>query len=146
MTNALKTAIRREERTAAAYLAKAKKIKDPEAKKVLETLATQEVRHGKKIQAVLDQQMDLSRLGKGGKKAVLGLKVINDDIRKMEQSTAAVKVLTKALRSEQNSCKLYRSLEKIYTGMDLAELFGKLAEEEEKHVARLEKVLAKMAA
>jgi hypothetical protein len=144
ITNALKTAIRREERTAATYTAKAKKIADPTAKSVLVSLAKQEMAHAKKLQMVLDKQMDLSRLGKGGKRVLGTLHVINDDVRKMEKVSEAVKVVQKALVSEENSCKLYRSLEKIYSGLDLGELFGKLAQEEEKHVTRLEKTLAKM--
>jgi len=144
IANALKTAIRREERTAAAYTDKAAGIQDPAAKAVLESLAKQEVSHGKKLRMVLDKQMNLSRLGKGGSKVVGTLRVVNDDLLKMERASEAVKVLQKALVSEQNSCKLYRSLEKIYNGLELAELFGKLAQEEEKHAARIEKTLAKM--
>ena len=144
MTNALKTAIRREERTAAAYLQKAKKIKDPAAQKVLEGLAKQETGHAKKIQMILDKQMDLSRLGKSGKANLAKLHVVNDDIRKMERVSEGVKVLQSALRAEENSSKLYRSLEKIYKGLDLGDLFGKLAEEEEKHVVRVERALTKM--
>jgi rubrerythrin len=144
MTQALKTAIRREERTAASYLEKARKMPDPAAKSVLESLAKQEQAHARKLQMILDKQMDLSRLGKGGKKTLDTFHVINDDVRKMEKVSEAVKVVQKALVAEENSCKLYRSMEKIYVGLDLGELFGKLAQEEERHVSRLEKVLAQM--
>jgi len=144
ITNALKTAIRREERTSTAYLQKAAKIQDPAAKSVLESLAKQEKTHAKKLQMVLDKQMDLSRLGKGGKRALGTLHVVNDDVRKVEQTSEAAKVIQKAIVSEQNSCKLYISLGKIYGGLDLGELFDTLAKEEQKHAARLERTLAKM--
>lgn len=146
MTTALKTAIRREERTAASYQEKAAKMQDPQAKKVLESLAKQEIGHGKKLKLILDKGLDLSHLGrrKTTRKMVEDLRVLNDDVRKIEQTSESAKVLAKAIKAEENSCKLYRSLEKIFAGADVAELFGKLAEEEEKHAARLQKALAKM--
>ena len=72
------------------------------------------------------------------------LHVLNDDVRNMEKTTEAARVIQRAIKAEDNSCKLYRSLEKIFKGSDVAELFGKLAEEEEKHKVRLERVLAKI--
>lgn len=144
VVNALKTAIRREERTAAAYTQKAKKVKDPAAKKVLEMLVKQEMVHAKKLQLVLDKGLDLSRLGKSGKRLVGELHVLNDDVRNMEKTTEAAVVIRRAIKAEENSLKLYRSLEKIFKGSDVAELFGKFAEEEEKHKVRLERVLAKI--
>jgi len=144
IANALKTAIRREERTSAAYAEKAAGMPDPAAKGILESLAKQEMTHAKKIRMILDKQMDLSRLGKGGSKVVGTLRVVNDDLLKMERVSEAVKVLQKAVIAEQNSCKLYSSLAKIYNGLELGELFGKLAQEEEKHAVRIEKTLVKM--
>jgi rubrerythrin len=144
ITNALKTAIRREERTSAAYANKAKKIRDPGAKKVLEALAKQEIGHANKLLKVLNKGADLSNLGKKGKDLAGELRVVNDDVREIEQSREVVKVLRKASKAEENSGRLYRSLEKIYKGLDVAVLFGKLAEEEDKHKERLEKVLARM--
>ena len=143
MVNALKTAIRREERTSAAYLSKAGKARDPEVRKVLESLAKQETSHANKLLAVLNKEIDLSVLGKKGKELVGDLHVVNDDVRAIERSSEVVKVLRKALKAEENSGRLYRDLEKIYKGLDVGELFGKLAEEEDKHKARLEKILAK---
>ncbi len=144
ITNALKTAIRREERTARAYEQKAKKVKDPSAKKVLQVLVKQEMGHARKIQVVLDKGLDLSRIGRTGKRQIGELHVLNDDVRRLEKTTEAVRVLKSAIKAEENSCRLYRSLEKIFKGADVAVLFGKLAEEEEKHKARLEKTLARI--
>jgi rubrerythrin len=144
ITNALKTAIRREERTSAAYANKAKKMKDPGAKKVLENLAKQEIGHANKLLKVLNKGADLSNLGKKGKELAGELRVVNDDVREIEKSREVVKVLRKASKAEENSGRLYRSLEKIYKGLDVAVLFGRLAEEEDKHKERLEKVLARM--
>ena len=144
MTNALKTAIRREERTAKAYEQKAKKLTDASAKKVLQILVKQELGHAKKIQVVLDKGLDLSRIGKNSKTQLAELHVLNDDVRRLEKTREAVRVLKSAVKAEENSCRLYRSLEKIFKGADVAVLFGKLAEEEEKHKARLEKTLARI--
>ena len=143
MVNALKTAIRREERTASAYLSKAGKSRDPEVKKVLESLARQETAHANKLLALLNKGADLSILGKKGKEQAGDLHVLNDDVRAIEQSGEVVKVLRKAIKAEENSSRLYRDLAKIYKGLDVGELFGRLAEEEDKHKARLEKILAK---
>ena len=143
IVNALKTAVRREERTCAAYLSKAKKVRDPEVKKVLESLAKQETSHAKKLLAVLNKGADLSLLGKKGKELAGDLHVVNDDVRAIEQSSETVKVLRKACQAEENSGRLYRDLEKIYKGLDVGKLFGKLAEEEDKHKDRLERILAK---
>jgi len=144
VVNALKTAIRREERTSAAYTSKAKKTRNPEAKKVLESLAKQEIGHANKLLTVLNKGADLSILGKKGRELAGGLHVINDDIREIEKADEVVKVLRKASKAEENSARFYRSMEKIYKGIDVADLFGRLAEEEDKHKDRLEKVLARM--
>jgi rubrerythrin len=143
IVNALKTAIRREERTSAAYLSKARKARNPEVRKVLELLAKQEVSHANKLLAVLNKGADLSILGKKGKELAGGLHVINDDVRAIEQAGGVVQVLRKACKAEENSGRLYRDLEKIYKGTDVGELFGKLAEEEDKHKDQIEKILAK---
>ena len=142
IVNALKTAIRREERTSAAYVSKAKKMRDPAAKKVLETLAKQEIGHANKLLKILNKGSDLSTLGKKGKELAGELHVVNDDIRAIENSSDVVKVLRKAAKAEENSGRLYRSMEKIYKGLDVADLFVKLAEEGDKHKDRIEKVLA----
>jgi len=144
VVNALKTAVRREERTSAAYLSKAKKTRNPEAKKVLETLAKQEIGHANKLLKILNRGADLSSLGKKGKELAGELRVVNDDVRAIENSSDVVKVLRKAAKAEENSGRLYRSLEKVYKGLDVADLFAKLAEEEDKHKDRIEKVLARM--
>ena len=144
IVNALKTAIRREERTSAAYVSKAKKMRDPTAKKVLETLAKQEIGHANKLLKILNKGSDLSSLGKKGKDLAGDLHVVNDDVRAIENASHVVKVLRKAAKAEENSGRLYRSLEKIYKGLDVGDLFAKLAEEEDKHKDRIEKVLASM--
>ena len=144
VVNALKTAVRREERTSAAYTSKAKKTRNPEAKKVLESLAKQEIGHANKLLKVLNKGAELSVLGKKGKELAGELHVINDDVREIEKVGDVVKVLRKAAKAEENSARFYRSMEKIYKGVDVADLFGKLAEEEDKHKERLDKVLARM--
>ena len=144
IANALKTAIRREERTSAAYLSKAKKTRDPAAKKVLETLAKQEIGHANKLLKILNKGSDLSTLGKKAKELAGDLRVVNDDVRAIENSSGVEKVLRKASKAEDNSGRLYRSLAKIYKGLDVEDLFTRLAEEEDKHKERIEKVLAKM--
>jgi rubrerythrin len=144
VVNALKTAVRREERTSAAYVNQAKKMRDPAAKKVLETLAKQELGHANKLLNVLNKGADLSMLGKKERELAGELRVVNDDVRDIERSTEAVNVLRKAARAEDNSGRLYRSLEKVYKGLDVSGLFAKLAEEEDKHKERIEKALAKL--
>jgi rubrerythrin len=144
IANALKTAIRREERTSAAYLNKARKARKPEVRKVLESLAKQETSHANKLLAVLNKGADLALLGKKGKELAGDLHVVNDDVRSIERSGEVVQVLRKACKAEENSGRLYRDMEKIYKGLDVGDLFGKLAEEEDKHRERLEKILTKM--
>lgn len=144
IVNALKTAIRREERTSAAYLNKARKARKPEVREVLESLAKQETSHANKLLALLNKGADLSLLGKKGKELAGDLHVVNDDVRAIERSREVVQVLQKACKAEENSGRLYRDMEKIYKGLDVGDLFGKLAEEEDKHRERLEKILTKM--
>jgi rubrerythrin len=144
VVNALKTAILREERTSAAYVNQAKKMRDPTAKKILETLAKQELGHANKLLKVLNKGVDLSMLGKKERELAGELRVVNDDVRNIERSSEAVSVLRKAAKAEDNSGRLYRSLEKIYKGLDVSELFAKLAEEEDKHKERIEKALASL--
>jgi len=144
ISDALKTAIRREERTAATYTEKAKKAKHPSAKKVLEILAKQEIGHAKKLSLIMNKGLDVTRLGKSSRAQATALHVLNDDVRKIERSNEVVTVLQKAVEAEANSARLYRSLEKIFKGAEVEILFGKLAEEEDKHQARLESTLAKL--
>ena len=70
--------------------------------------------------------------------------MVNDDVRAIENSRDVVKVLRKAAKAEELSGRLYRSMQKIYKGLDVEDLFAKLAEEEDKHKDRIEKVLARM--
>lgn len=144
IATALATAIRREEKTAEAYQKQSRATKDPAARKVLESLVRQEMAHAKKLKLILDKGIDSSLLGKRGRDQVQNLHLTNDDVRKLEGKAEAVTVLRRALKAEENSVRFYRSLEKIYLGVDVAVLFGKLAEEEEIHKARLERVLARM--
>ncbi|MEW6444319.1 MAG: ferritin family protein [bacterium] len=144
IATALKTAIQREERTAAAYGDQARKTKDPGAGKVLEALVKQELSHARKLKLILNHGVDSSVLGKRSRLLADSLHVLNDDIRMVEKSGDAARVLARAIKAEENSMRLYSSLEKIYRGLEVAELFGKLAQEEESHRARLEKALARL--
>ena len=144
ISNALKTAIRREERTAQVYSKKARGAKEVQVKKVLEMLAKQEVGHAKKLAAILNEGLDFSHLGKSEKARANGLHVINDDIRNIENSTAVVTPLRRAVKAEELSAQFYRSLEKIFRGSDIEILFSKLAEEEDVHKVRLEALLGKL--
>jgi len=144
VVNALKTAVRREERTSAAYVSQARKTRDKAVREVLESLAKQEIAHANKLLRVLNKGADLSMLGNKEKQLAEELRVVNDDVREIEKSGEVVKVLRKASKAEENSGRLYRSLEKIYKGLDVELLFRKLAEEEDKHKERIEKILARM--
>jgi rubrerythrin len=144
ISNALRTAIRREERTAQAYSEKAREAKQAQVKKVLEMLAKQETGHAKKLTAILNKGLDLSHLGKSEKARANGLHVINDDVRNIERSTGVVSALRRAIQAEESSANFYRSLEKIFRGAEVEILFSKLAEEEDIHKGRLEALLSKV--
>jgi len=144
MTTALKTAIRREERTSQVYQDKAKRMKDPKVREVLESLAKQELGHARKIERVLEKG-DISVLGlKKGPSLLQALTLKNDDVRKMGKETEAARVIRMAVNAEDASCRFYAGLAKIYKGLDTAELFSRLADEELKHKVRLQFVLARL--
>jgi rubrerythrin len=142
ITTALKTAIRREEKTSEVYQQKAKKMKDSKARDILESLSKQEQVHAVKIQRVLEKG-DMAILGKRkGLSLFEHLSLRNDDVRKMGKETEAAKVIRDAVKAEENSYRFYTGLAKISKGLDVADLFTRLADEELKHKARLERVLA----
>jgi|YNPNPStandDraft_1061719.scaffolds.fasta_scaffold26198_1 rubrerythrin len=144
MVTALKTAIRREEKTSLIYEQKAKLATEEKVKAVLTSLAKQETGHARKLEKALERK-DISSLGAKKSSASAGsLSLKNDDIRKLEAQTEMARVLAWAIRAEENSFKFYTSLSRISKGLDVAELFSRLAEEELKHKERLEAVLARL--
>ena len=144
ITTALKTAVRREERTSEVYREKAKRMKDPKARDILESLARQEEVHAAKIQRVLERG-DMAILGKRkGLSLFEGLSLKNDDVRKMGKETEAAKVIRDAVKAEENSYRFYTGLAKLSKGLDVADLFTRLADEELKHKARLKGVLVRL--
>lgn len=144
MVTALKTAIRRERTTALVYEQKARLATEEKVKAVLTSLAKQETNHARKLERVLEKK-DISSLGaKKSSPSPGSLSLKNDDIRKLGAQTETARVLTWAIKAEENSFKFYTSLSKISKGLDVAELFSRLAEEELKHKERLETVLARL--
>jgi len=144
ISTVLKSAIRREERTAASYTKKARQAKHPSAKKVLEVLAKQEAEHASKLMLILNKGLDFAHFARGTGAQVESLHVLNDDVRRIEKTSEVQSVLKRAIQAEENSCILYRSLEMIFKGEELEFPFSNLAEEEEAHKVLLENMLARM--
>jgi len=141
---ALKTAIRREENTSQVYQDKARKMRDPKIKTLLESLAKQETAHATKLQRVLEKG-DLTLIGQSRSPSVFArLALQNDDVREMGKQTEAAGVIRWAVKAEANSYRFYAGLAKLSKGLDLGEVFTRLADEELKHKARLEAVLVRL--
>ncbi len=145
MITALKTAIRREERTSAIYEEKARLATNEKIKAVLESLAKQEMVHARKLQKALEKG-DISTIGnkKTSAASIQALSLKNDDIRSMGAQQDLARVIERAIKAEETSFAFYRSLSTISKGLDIGELFSRLADEELKHKARLEAVRARL--
>jgi rubrerythrin len=126
-------AIKREIEAEDFYLELADFVEKPEMAKVLSDLASEELEHRAKLEAVKAGQIEVNAEEVGN----LG---ITDHVKGVEPHAkmSYVELLVVGMKKEEASRKLYSNLATIAQGQELTDLFLKLAQEEAKHKLRFE--------
>ena len=126
-------AISREIEARAFYLKLADMVETPEMARVFSDLASEELEHKTKLQAVKAGQIkiDMEQVGN------LGLTEHVKDVEPYPKMSY-VDMLVEGMKKEEKSRKLYTNLAKIAQKQELAEIFLKLARDEAEHKLRFE--------
>ncbi len=126
-------AINREIEAQAFYLKLADIVETPEMAKVFSDLASEELEHKAKLQAVKAGQISIDEEKVGN----LG---ITDHVKSVEpySKMSYVDMLVVGMKKEETSRKLYSDLARLTQKQELKEIFLKLAQEEAEHKLRFE--------
>ena len=131
--DALDFAISREIEAQAFYMKLADMVETPEMAKVFSDLASEELEHKAKLQAVKAGQIgiDMEQIGNLG---------ITDHVKSIEPHAkmSYVDMLVVGMKKEEKSRKLYADLAVATQEQELKEIFLKLAQDEAEHKLRFE--------
>ena len=125
-------AINREVQSRKTYLALTKKTKDPRCRKLLKELADEELRHKGRLESIKKGRLELFR--------EKGVKLNIDDCCVATEPGALMDfrdIIKSAIKRENESVRLYRTLAKSLNWGGLRETFLLLAQEEAKHKSKL---------
>ncbi|HDP97557.1 MAG TPA: hypothetical protein ENN22_00025 [bacterium] len=112
------------------------KIKNPASKEMLKELAQQEMGHRKSLEKVLKNR-DYKMLGKSIPKASPGVADFLETTKLTEQASIQ-EVMIFAMNEEQKAYNFYMALKDQFAGTEMADLFDRLAMEENGHKIKLE--------
>ena len=126
-------AIKREIEAKDFYLELADFVEKPEMAKVLSDLASEEMEHRAKLEAVKTGQIAVNEEEVGN----LG---ITDHVKDVDphDKMSYIELLVVGMKKEEAARKLYSNLATIAQRQELTDLFLKLAQEEAKHKLRFE--------
>ena len=126
-------AINREIEAHAFYLKLTDIVETPEMAKVFSALASEELEHKAKLQAIKAGRISIDEEKVGN----LG---ITDHVKRVEPYTkmSYVDMLVVGMKKEETSRKLYSDLAEVAQIQELKEIFLKLAQEEAEHKLRFE--------
>jgi rubrerythrin len=136
---AIEAAIKTEEQSIALYSTALENAKYPESKIFFKELVEQEVGHKNKLQAILADPTKMTELGTKSQ-SVQDLKIV-DMLQDIPLSPTAdyQTILIYAAKREKSSYDYYKMLALGLKGTPMADLFNKLAQEEQTHKNKLEK-------
>ncbi len=138
MQNILRTAIQREIDAYTLYSSTADMVEAPHAKQMLKELATQEVGHCKKLEALLAGRL-FKVLSKTQQKKVVDLKITDYLVEEPLAPDSDIQdILIVAGKREKASHDLYAALAQVAEDDDTVKLFEVLANEEMQHKRRVE--------
>ena len=126
-------AINREIKAQAFYLKLADMVETPEMARVFSDLASEELEHKTKLQAVKAGQIEIDMEQVDN----LGFTEHLKDIEP-HPNMSYVEMLVVGMKKEEKSRKLYTDLAKIVQKQELKEIFLKLARDEAEHKLRFE--------
>jgi rubrerythrin len=135
----LKRAIRMEEDSHALYTSASGRLKDPAARAVLADLASQEVQHKQKLEALLAGT--LSWLKAGGDLAHKGLGIGDHlEAQPLSEGSSLQDVLIYAIKREEATGSFYSQMATLARPGPEKDLFELLARQEAGHKSALERV------
>lgn len=134
----LKRAIKMEEDSYALYTSASSRVKDPAARAVLEDLASQEVQHKKKLEALLAGTLSWIKIAGPGH-ADLGIGDLLE-ARPLGEGSSMQDVLIYAIKREEATGSFYAQMATLALPGPEKELFELLARQEAGHKSALERV------
>lgn len=139
---ALKKAIGLEKEGNTFYLKCANETINDEGKKMFLYLAHEEVKHANKIREILDEEnTDKNLMVWVPDLKDIGGEIFKDDVPggSADERADEISALNIGIEAEKSSIKLYRTLAEQAGDQEQAQIFVEIANEEEKHLAILEK-------
>jgi len=126
-------ALSREIEAQAFYLKLADIVETPEMAKVFSDLASEELEHKAKLQAIKAGQIGIDKENVGN----LG---ITNHVKSVEPHAkmSYVDMIVVGMKKEERARKLYSDLARVTQNQELREIFLKLAQEEAEHKLRFE--------
>ncbi|UCB59741.1 MAG: ferritin family protein [Candidatus Bathyarchaeota archaeon] len=135
----LEAAIKTEEQSHALYIMAQNKVKYPSSKKFLQELAQEELKHKKKLLAIMEDQEKLSELGSRAKR-IQDLKIVDTmKTTALSEDVDYQRILVYAAKREKATHDYYDSLALGLEGTETGKIFSKLAQEELAHKNQLER-------
>ena len=135
----IEAAVKVEEQSIALYSMALDNAKYPSSKVFLEQLVKEETGHKSKLEAIMNNEAQISELGSTGS-AVQDLKIVDMmDDTPLSSDADYETILVYAAKREKSSYEYYKTLALGLKGTPMGELFTKLAQEELSHKNKLEK-------
>lgn len=135
----IEAAVKVEDQSIALYSMALENAKYPSSKVFLKELVEEERHHKKKLESIMKDKSKISLLGSGGNK-VQDLKIVDmlEDTPLSDEADYEA-ILVYAAKREKSTYEYYKTLALGLRGIDIGELFAKLAQEELRHKNKLER-------
>lgn len=135
----IEAAVKVEEQSIALYSMALENAKYPSSKVFLEQLVNEEMGHKSKLEAIMNNEAQISELGDTSG-SVQDLKIVDMmDDTPLSNDADYEAILVYAAKREKSSYEYYKMLAMGLKGTPMGELFTKLAQEELSHKNKLEK-------
>ncbi len=135
----INAAVKIEEQSHALYKMAQERVKYQSSKAFLEELAKEELKHKKKLLAIMKDRERISGLGSRAKQ-IQDLKIV-DTMKdaSITEDADYQKILVFSAKREKATYEYYKSLASGLEGSEAGDLFSRLAQEELSHKNRLER-------
>lgn len=135
----LEAAIKIEEESYRLYTTAQEKVNYQSSKELLNELAEEELKHKEKLLVLMKNKANIPEL-ESQTKSFQDLKIVDSmkDVTLTEDADYQT-ILVYAARREKSTHEYYKSLATVFEGMEVAELFSRLAKEELIHKNKIER-------
>ena len=140
---ALEKAIEQERSSFETYRQALRTVEDPQARRVLEDLASEELEHMNVLQkALIGETIALHEKGESTGPPMNLTYFLAD--KPLDPNSSPQDVMIHAIHDEKRSVDFYHQMATQCAGAPMQEIFSKLSEEEKIHLARLEEAYEKL--